>query len=140
MRVPGLRARSFGSSIFMICGERYAVTTVASLEVGLEQIADDERDAMCDFRFVGGAPRQLDQLRIDLDADAARAVFLRRDDRDAAIARAEVVDDVAGADAGELQHRIGDVVARRSEMNVGRAGRLLNQRQQQHRDDGHSEA
>ena len=54
-----------------------------------------------------------------------RAVFLRRDDRDAAVARSEVVDHVVGGDVGQPQHRVGDVVAGRREMDVGRAGRSL---------------
>jgi hypothetical protein len=78
------------------------------------------------FRLIGDPPGELDEARIDLDADAPRAVFLRRDDRQPPIARSEVVNDIVGRHVRESQHRIGDVMACRREMDVGRARRQLN--------------
>ena len=82
-----------------------------------------KRHAVGDFRLVGDPPGALDQLRIDLDPDAARAVLLRGDDRNAPVAGAQIVNDILGGHRRKLQHRIRDVVAGRREMDVGCAGR-----------------
>ena len=97
-------------------------------EIEFEQIADHELDAVGDLRVVGVSPRQLDQPRVDVDADAGRAVLLSRNDRDAAIARAEIVDDVVLGDAGELEHRIRYRMTGRREMDVrGTGGPVLSE-------------
>ena len=80
-------------------------------EVGLEQVVGAKRHPVAD----AGLPRQLRAVRhqpgIDLDADPARAEITRGRDHDTPVARAQVVDDVVGLDAGELQH-LGDDVGR----------------------------
>ena len=76
------------------------------------------------FCLVGRAPGQLDQPRIDFDPDAAGAIFLRGNDRNAPVAGSEIVYDIGCGHAGEPQHGVGDVVPRRCEVNVGGAGRL----------------
>src|SRR5213083_1554647 len=71
MRVPGLSARSRGSSFLLKSGKRYIVTTLAragSLRV---------------------LRRELHQVGIEIDAEAARAA-LRCFDHDAPVARAEI--------------------------------------------------
>jgi hypothetical protein len=59
-----------------------------------------------------------DPLRVDVDADAARAVALRGRDHDAAVAAAEVVDDVAALHLRQLQHRVDDFRRGRHERHV----------------------
>lgn len=59
MRVPGFSARNFGSNVCMIDGVGRDHRRLA--EIGFEQIADDERDAIGDFGFIGDAPGQLDE-------------------------------------------------------------------------------
>ena len=64
-------------------------------DVGREQILIEEFHLVADAAALQVLGRFLDALRIDVDADAARAVRLGAGDRNAAVARAEVVDDVA---------------------------------------------
>src|SRR4029453_11125113 len=70
-------------------------------EVGLEQIARPERHAIGDAGPAGRLHALGHQLRIDLDADAPRAEVARRRDHHAAVARAQIVDDVARPDDGQ---------------------------------------
>ena len=66
----------------------------------------------------------LDPLRVDVDADGARAELGRGDD-DAAVAAPEVVDHVVGADLRGLEHRVDDQLrasARRSRRAGARSG------------------
>ena len=86
------------------------VTTVALLKSAVNRSPTMNVHAMGDFGFVGNPPRQLDQVRVELDADTAGAVFLRGDDRDAPVAGPEIVDHIIGTDLGQLQHGVGDVV------------------------------
>ena len=55
--------------------------------------------------------------------DAARAVLLRGGHRNAAIAAAEVVDDIVLGDVGHLQHGLHDRLRRRHIDHVGTARR-----------------
>ena len=64
-------------------------------------------------------------LRVQVDSDAARPIFLRGMNEDPSIAAAEVVYNVAWLDVGELQHRFDDLVGRRDVDHVGRAERRL---------------
>ena len=111
------------ASIFIMFGETYNVMTVA-----LPRSASNKSPTMKDTRFATSASlairqAQLDQVWIDLDPDAPRAVLLRRDDRDAPVAGSQIVNDIVGGDRRQPQHRIRDVVARRREMDVWCAGR-----------------
>ena len=65
------------------------------------------------------------ELRLNLDADAAGAVFLRREDQNTAVARSQVVDQVGRGDLRQPQHRIRDRLRRAGEENVRRPNRLL---------------
>src|SRR6266581_3773499 len=78
------------------------------LDVDLEEIALHEFDAIGDRFALCPDPRHLDQLGLQLDADAARAEALRGGDHQAPVPRAEVVDDVIAADVGEFQHLVDD--------------------------------
>ena len=78
-----------------------------------------------DLGVDGVPPRDRDERWIDLDADAARAVLLCRDDGNAAIARSQVVNDVGGADTGQLQHGIRNRMTRGGEVHIGRSHRPL---------------
>ena len=129
MRVPGFSSLfSFGISFRFSDGSRYSVTTVASLmsvvnRSWLRNFTLSVTPAV--FRVLVGLA---DAHRIDVDADAARAVGLRRGDRNAAVAGAEVVDDVVLGHLGQLEHRVDDFLRRRHEDDVRRAQRLLRQR------------
>ena len=61
----------------------------------------------------------LDALGIDVETACLAAVLLGRRHRDAAVARAQVVEDVAFADAGELEHLVDDFLRCRHENDVG---------------------
>ncbi len=73
-------------------------------------------------------------ILIDVDPHAAGAVGLGGGDRDAAVARTEVVDHVVGSDLGEFQHRIDNFLGRGNEDHVRRAelGGLLRRRRPGH--------
>ena len=79
-------------------------------DVRLEQILREEPDAVGHAGLLRVVGRLAVQLRVDLDADAERAVALRRRDRDPSVTRPQVVDHVAGGDVGELEHRFDDAV------------------------------
>ncbi len=102
MRVPGFRDRKPGSMRFMMLGDRVQGDYRCLAKIGVEEIADDERGAVGDAGIARVLPGPCDECGIDLDADATCAVFLGGDDRDAAVARPEVVDDIGGADGREL--------------------------------------
>ena len=63
-----------------------------------------------------------DAHRIDVDAEAAGAVFLRGRDRDPAVAAAQIDDQVVFCDPGQAQHSVDDVLRRR---HVGRQLRRI---------------
>src|SRR5437016_2222901 len=70
------------------------------VKVGLEQVLVAELHQAGHavlFRVLVGL---LDALRVDVDADRAHSELLRRRDRDAPVARAEVVEHVALPDVG----------------------------------------
>src|SRR4029077_20617410 len=58
------------------------------------------------------------QLGVELDAKPARAVFTRRGNDDAPVARAEIRHEVARARAGELQHALDDFSGRGDEWDA----------------------
>ena len=89
MRVPGLRSRIFGRSFRLMLRQRNIVITERLGEIAFEQIVFGERRLVADTLLGGVALRQLDHVRIVLDAMGARAAFGGRDDR-AAVARAEI--------------------------------------------------
>src|SRR5207247_10000931 len=57
--------------------------------VGGEEVTLEERRAIGDLAFTRDLSRDLDQMRVDFDADRARAVLLRREHDDASRARTE---------------------------------------------------
>src|SRR6185295_14673478 len=66
-----------------------------------------------------------DALRVDVDADAARAETPGRFNHDSAVAAPEVVHHVGARDVGDLQHRGDDRIFAGEKDDVGRAhGRL----------------
>src|SRR5579862_2663533 len=99
-------------------------------QIGGEQVALDERRAIADLALPRHLPGDLHEMRIDLDADRARAVLLRGQHDDAAVAGSEIVDDVVRGHAREAQHSVGDRHRRRRKMN----GRRLRRRRE---DRGH---
>ena len=78
-----------------------------------------------DLTLASDLPRYLDEPRIELDADASGAVFLRRQNHDAPVTGPEVVDDVVRAHARELQHRVRHDVTSWREVHVRRSRRAL---------------
>src|SRR6185503_13342063 len=74
-------------------------------EVGLEQVRLHELRALGDAFFRGVALRQLDHVGVVLDAEGARAA-LRRGDHGAAVARAEVHDEVVLRHLGHVEHLV----------------------------------
>ena len=105
-------------------------------EIGFEQILIHEPDAARDagsLRVVAGLGHE---PRLELDADRARAVALRRPDRNPSVAGAEVVDDVGGGHVRELEHRVDDALRARDVLHVRRSQSLLrSQRRSQRRDE-----
>ena len=82
-------------------------------ELGAEQILVAELDQLGDAVLLRVLLRLLDALRVDVDADRADAEFLGRHHRNAAVARAEVVEHVALLHPGELQHLVDYLVGGR---------------------------
>ena len=71
MRVPGFSARSCGSSIFMMLGDRYIVTTVALLRSASNRSPTMNETRLATSASLAMRQEMLDEPRIDLDADAA---------------------------------------------------------------------
>ena len=94
MRVPGASARSFGSSSLIMLLREIGGDHRGLAQVGGEQIADDERDAIGDFGFVGNSPRQLDQVPGRARCQHRGRRILRGDDRDTPVTRPEIVDQI----------------------------------------------
>ena len=92
-------------------------------DVGLEQVLLNEPDAIADAGLRQVVVRFPDANGIDLDADSARAVLCGGANRDAAVARPQVVDDVGRRDARQLEHRLHDTVGRGHELHIGRLQR-----------------
>src|SRR4030095_15273268 len=120
------------------------------LEVGLEQVLVAELDQVADPGLLRVLGRLADALRIDVDADRLDAVFLRRGDRDTAVAGTQVVEHVALAYVGKAQHVLHHLVRRRHVDHVGVLlwrlvrGRLGEERVRrhgkQHRGHGHEDS
>ena len=60
-----------------------------------------------------------DEALVDFHAEAARAVFFRRRDDDAPVARAEIDDVVLRPQPGKVEHRVDHGGRRRHEGNFG---------------------
>jgi hypothetical protein len=99
-------------------------------EIGLEQILIHEPHAIGDAGLRGVLDRFPDEPWLDLDADAARAVFLCGGDRDAAVARPEVVDDIGGGHVRHLEHHLDDILRRRDVSDVRRLEPLRRREQE----------
>ena len=80
--------------------------TSASASGVCEQVLPAEGDASRDAGGAGIVVQFADPGRIDVDAEAARAVAAGGGDQDAAVARAEVDDIIVGPDLGEAEHRV----------------------------------
>ena len=91
-------------------------------KVRLEDVLLDEAHAVAESEATGGRVALGDQRGVDLHAHTSRAVVSGRSDDDAAIARAEVVNDVAARDAAELEHRTD---RRNRRANVGRLSQRM---------------
>jgi hypothetical protein len=63
-------------------------------EVFLEDVAFDDRHLAADTRSLRVAPRQRGEVAVVFDADGFRAELLRRRNRQPAVARTQVVDDI----------------------------------------------
>jgi hypothetical protein len=74
-------------------------------EILLEDVAVDDRHAVRDAGALGVALRERGHPRVVLDAHRARAELGRGRDRDAAVARAEVRDEIVRAGLCSAQHR-----------------------------------
>ena len=81
-------------------------------EVRLEHVALHELGALGDSRRRGIAPRKRHHFGLVLDAERASAA-LGRGDHHAPVARAEVDDEVALGEGGEIEHPLDERVARR---------------------------
>src|SRR6266702_3266326 len=77
-------------------------------DIGLEQVTLHELDAIRDALVCRTDSRHFDELRLQLDADSARAEALGRRDHQPPVSRTEVVDHVLATDIGEFQHLIDD--------------------------------
>ena len=76
---------------------------VTDLDGRIENIAFDDRDLVPDARFGDGGPGRFHEVRINFDADTARAKALGGRDEDAAIAAAEIQNPLVRAQIEELQ-------------------------------------
>ncbi len=94
-------------------------------QIRLEEVAFDDLHAILDAGLLDVLTRLRDALRIDVDPDTARAIRLRRGDRNTTVTGAEVIDDVVLGDLRQLEHRIDDLLRRWYEDHVGGAKRLL---------------
>ncbi len=75
----------------------------------IDFVAADESNETRHACLFGIHVRLRDPLRIDVHADARRAVLPGRQDRDPAVAAAQVVDNVPAGDAREIQHPFRDL-------------------------------
>jgi hypothetical protein len=57
-------------------------------------------------------------LLVNLDAHGARAVLLRRGNRDPSVTRSEIEHDVRRRDVRQLQHGVDDVIGRGKKADV----------------------
>ena len=96
-------------------------------QVGDEQVLPEERDARAHPGRQRRVTTDVDQLGIDLDADAARAEVAGGGDDHAAVTAAEVEDHVLGGDGGDLEHLEAHGLRCGDEEDVG-AGKALAQR------------
>ena len=81
-----------------------------------------EPDELSDAFPSGAGPALLDEGGVDVDAHAPGPVFLRRRDDHAAVAAADVVDDVVPADGRDLEHPLDHLLRRRGVR--GEVGRI----------------
>jgi hypothetical protein len=79
-----------------------------------EQVVGNELDAVGDARAAGVVITEIDEIGLDLDAQAARAELRRRGDHDPAVAGPEIDDVVVRADPRELEHPVDRRLRRRN--------------------------
>ena len=94
-------------------------------EVDVEQAGLEEPDAVADVGAAKVVVAFLDAQRVDVDADAAGAEVFGGGDDDAAVAAAEVIDHVVGADPCESEDRGDDGIGGRHVRDVPRRGRAV---------------
>jgi hypothetical protein len=121
-----------------------------ALRVLLEDVAVDHLHAVRHAGPLGVALRQRGELRVVLDADGPSAEPAGGPDRDLAVPRAEVVDEVVGGHPCQLEHRQQQRIERRHPHHIlaalpdertvglvaGPAGRTRGQRGRQQGDEG----
>src|SRR5258705_2551897 len=90
-----------------------------------EEVFLPERHLVGDVLGARPRGRFAHALRVDVDADAARAVHFGGRNQDAAVTRAEVVHDIGRGDPGEPQHGVQHGGRRRYEDDIGLAVRRL---------------
>ena len=112
MRVPGFRSRIFGRSFRLMSGSRNMVITVAFEKSVSNRSAFTNVARAGDAFLLGVALRELDHVRVVLDAEGARAA-LGGGDHGAAVARAEVHDEVGRRHLGHVEHLVDQGLRRR---------------------------
>jgi hypothetical protein len=106
-------------------------------EIRREHVALHEGHAIGDARGARILARLVHQALVELDAKAARAELARRHDDDAAVARAEVGDEIVAACARELEHPLHHLLGCGDERHLpldflrSRAGKRQRQRQRE---------
>ena len=98
-------SRIFGRSLRLMLGSRNIVITVALEKSVANRSACVKVASSLTPASFGVAPRQLDHVGIVLDADRAGAA-LRRGDDGAAVAGAEIHQQVGGPDLREVEHAV----------------------------------
>ena len=102
------------------------MTTVASLKSAVNRSSCRNWTRLVTPAFFAFSFASRMRSRVDVDAGRLDAVLLRRGDRDAAVARAQVVEHVAFLHVGEAQHLVDHLLRRGDEDDVGvLLGRLL---------------
>ena len=89
------------------------------MKVGDEESCQRNVARSVDAGAIGGDPGSSSRAGIDLDTDAAGPELAGRRDHEAAIATAQIEDDVLCADRGHPQHLDTDLRRRGDEENVG---------------------
>ena len=118
----GLELLQLGHELDVQARQQVERDDVRLAQVLLEDVLLLDRHQLAHPVLLDVLVRLLDALRVDVEADGLDAVLLRRGDQDAAVAAAEVVDDVPLLHLGQLEHLVDDLLGRRDEDDVGGLG------------------